>query len=205
MANAIIGGNDLFSAYIHGAESVKNRNFLSRQWDNVSNAVQTRGRAFIERTRKAFEEYDTDILDRGVRAIKRRMDNRWGDNEVCRYSSIGEFQNANVKMIRWMQANPRIRKATKGGRCNGWEGLYVDLEPELWGENHSDYQRVMNGMNRTDEHGHTHFTTYMNACDEDNEELTFGSQIDILHSWEQLETYMDANLDDPTDKNNNAL
>lgn len=205
MANAISGGDDLFSAYINGKERVENRNFLARQWDNVSSNVQARGKAFLDKARSVFEEYDTDILDRGLRAIKRRMDARWGDNEIGPLGTIGEFQNANVKMIRWMRANPRVRKMAAKGRCHGWGDLYVDLEPGLWGERHSDYQRVMNGMAQTDDEGDTTFTTYFDALDDGNEELTFGEQLDIIRGWQQLEAYMDANLDDPTDPHNNAL
>jgi hypothetical protein len=205
MANAINCNNDVFSAYIHGTDRVETRNFLARQWEKVSDTVRTRGQAFIARARETFEEYDADIIDRSLRSIKRRINNRWGDNEISLMDSIGEFQNANIKTIRWMRANPRIRKAVKGGRCNGWGDLYVDLEPDLWGDKHSDYQRVMNGMAVTDDEGYTTFTTYFGATDEGEEELTYGSQLDIIRNWERLEQFMDANLDDPTDPQNGAL
>jgi hypothetical protein len=205
MANAITGGNDLFSAFLNGREQTENRNFLARQWDNVSATVNARGRAFMDKARAAFDEYDTDVIDRGLRAIRRKLDNRWGDNDIKPLGTIGEFQNASVKMIRWMSANPRIRKQKAAGRCAGWGDMYVDMEPGLWGERHTDYQRVMNGMAVTDDEGHTTYTTHFNAIDDGEEELTFGEQIDILRSWERLEMYMDQNLDDPTCQNNNAL
>lgn len=205
MANAITCNNDVFSAYMHGTERADTRSFLAKQWDSVSSAVRARGGAFLERARQTFEEYDRDAIDRSLRAIRNRGDNRWGDNEVAMLRTIGELQNANAKNIRWLRANPRIRRAVKGGRCNGWEGLYVDLEPDRIGEDHTDYQRVMNGMAVTGEDGNTHFTTYFGASDDGEEELTYGTQLEILRNWELLEQHMDANLDDPTDPLSGAL
>ena len=60
-------------------------------------------------------------------------------------------------------------------------------------------------MAQTDDEGDTTFTTYFDALDDGNEELTFGEQLDIIRGWQQLEAYMDANLDDPTDPQNGAL
>jgi hypothetical protein len=205
MANLITGDDDLFNAYISGSERVENRNFLARQWEKVSSVVSERGKQFMQRTRDVFDSYDTDKVGRGLRAIKRRLSNRWGHNEIVSLGTIGELQNANVKMVRWLAANPRVRKEAHRGRCNGWSDSYVDLEPGLWGEQHTDYKRVMNGMAQTDEEGNTFFVTYFDAIEDGNEELIFDEQCDIIRGWDLTNDCLDAHLDDPTDVNNGAL
>lgn len=205
MANLITGDNDIFNAYVSGRERVENRNFLARQWDRVSSVISDRGQKFMERAKNVFDAYDTDSIDRGLRAIKRRLDNRWGLNDITSLGTIGQLQTANAKMQRWLMANQKARRMWQKGRCNGFADSYVDLEPGLWGENHSDYRRVMNGIAQTDEDGNTCFVTYFDAIEEGNEELTFSEQCDILRSWQALEDNLDANLDDPTDPANGAL
>lgn len=205
MANLILGGSDLFRAYVSGRERVENRNFLQRQFEKASSVVSERGRQFMQRARDTFEAYDSDLIDRGLRAIKRRLDNRWGSNEIHTLGTIGELQNANPKMIRFLMANTKVRKMHQRGRCHGWGDSYVDLEPGLWGENHSDWKRVMNGIAQTDEEGNSFYVTYFDAIENGVEELTFTDQCDVLRSWDALEDNLDAHLDDPTDQGNNAL
>lgn len=205
MANLITGGNDLFSAYVSGRESSSNRSFLAQQLSRASNVISERGRQFMERVKESFDAYDHDSVDRGLRAIKRRLDNRWSVDEISPMMTIGDLQNANPKTVRWMAANPRVRKAKQAGRCHGWADTYVDLEPGLWGERNTDWKRVMNGMAQTDDEGNTHFVTYFDAIDDGAEELTFTEQCEIQRGWQKTNDYLDANLDDPTDPNNGAL
>ncbi len=207
MATLMSGSDDLFTAYVCGRERAENRSFLSRQLERASTVIGERGRRFLERARAAFDAYDHEAVDRGLRALKATVESRWSDNEIVLCRTIGELQRTNPRNARFLAANPTIRKAVKAGRCHGWSDIYVDLEPGLWGEKHSDWRRVMNGMAVVDaDNGEVVFNRYLDVLDEDGrEEITFGEQCVTLRNWDLTDDHMHANLDDPSDPSNGAL
>lgn len=206
MANVIEAGNDVFSAMMHGRPTANNLRFLGDQLSRASNVIGEATQRFMNRAREAFESYDLEAVDRSLRAIKNKHDHRWQSHEVRALKTIGEFQQASLRMQRWSMANPMLRTLHHKQRCNGWQDTYVDLEPGVWGERHTDWMKVNNGMAVTDEEGNTSFTTYFDAYDEHGaEELTFSEQQDILQSWNYLEHYLRLGGDDPSSPSNGSL
>lgn len=206
MANLIEASGDVFSALMHGRPTVNNRRFLSTQLNNASHVIGEHSRKFMDRAKSMFDSFDLDSIDRSLRAIKNKFDYRWQDHDVRQLSSVEDFQQAALRMQRWMMANPMARKLYHKERCHGWRDTYVDFEPGVWGERHTDWMKVNNGLAVTDEEGNTSFTTYFDAFDEEGkEELTFSEQQDILQSWNYLEHYLRLGGDDPTSPSNGSL
>lgn len=206
MANLITADNDLFTAYVHGQQRRSNRDFLQRHLEQGSNVLREGGRRFMERAREAFESFDMESVERGLRAVKRRLTGRWTENDVRPLFTMGDLQQANVRMQRWLMTSPLARKMAAKDRCWGFRDSYVDLEPGAVGERHTDWKRVHNGQAVTDEEGNTHFVTYFDALDENgHEQLQHDEQRDIIESVDCLEFFLSLGKDDPSSQSNGSL
>lgn len=206
MANVITDDADIFEAYAFGALSSRNLSFLRRQAERTSSIVGGAAQRFASRLREQVESYDSEKIQRGLRAVRDRLERRWDTDEIREVIDLSDLQQLRPKMVRFMAANPRVRRERRGERCNGWRDHYFDVEPGYDGERHSDYRRVMNGIGVFDENDDIIFTTYLDAYEEDgSEELTFTEQVAILRGWQMTNDYMDDNYSDPTDPSNGFL
>ena len=206
MANLITADNDLFTAYVHGQQRRSNREFLQRHLEEGSNLLREGGRRFMERAREAFDSFDLEAVERGLRAVKRRLTGRWTGNEVRPLFTMGDLQQSNLRMQRWLMTSPLARKMATKDRCWGFRDSYVDLEPGAMGERHTDWQKVHNGLAVTDEEENTHFVTYLNALDDDGrEELQLDQQNDIIASVNCMEFFLQLGKDDPSSQSNGSL
>lgn len=206
MANLIQASGDVFSAMVHGHESPRGRRFLEEQLERTSAVIGEGSKRFMERARATFDAFNVDAVERSVRAIKGRLNSRWQDHNVRPLRTLEEFQQATLTMQRWLSANPKGRQLFQKDRCHGWRDTYVDMEPGVWGERHTDWQKVNNGLVVTDEEGNSSITVYFNAFDENgDEELSLAEQRDILESWSFENYYLALGGDDPTSPSNGSL
>lgn len=205
MASVTVSGFDVFQGMVSGTQSRDTINFLDRKLEEFRGSLSSAGRHVAERARKFFDDYDFEGINRTVRAFQRKLENRFVPNDVRRLRSIGDLQQAGTKMIRWLHANPMLRRTWQKGRCEGWGSKYFDLEPGVVGEAHSDYKKVMNGLTQFTEEGHNYNVTYFDAIEEGREELDLDQQIDIRESWDWMEHFLSLGLDDPSSESNNSL
>jgi len=206
MANVIECGGELFTAMLHGRQRVENRSFLADRLDRASDMLTETGRKFMSRAREAFDAFDSEAIERGVRAIKRKLTGRWQEPDIRPLSSIGEFQQASIKSQRWLMADPVLRGLVHKDRAHGYRDTYVDMEPGSVGERHTDYKRVMNGIVVVNEDGDAESTTYYDAIDENGvEALQLDEQNIIIDNWDWQRHYLAQLQDDPSSHSNGSL
>lgn len=207
MAIAVYADDNVFQALAYGAPRSEDRDYLR---DHIEAAASRLGRtasAFVDRARERFESFDLRALDRKLDAVKRKVRHAFDSDDIGPMTRIGEFQNAGINKQRWLMANVKARRLAHADRMYGWRDSYVDMEPGRVGEQHRDYRQVVNGIARTDEHGHRFIEQFFDVYDEDRrEELKFGDQTMIMDCmWENLEAIIAEGKDDPSDPSNGSL
>jgi hypothetical protein len=207
MAIAVYADDNVFRSLAYGSPRSDDRDFLRSHIESAATRLGKSGAAFLERARERFDSFDLHALDRKLDALKRKVRHAFDDDSIRPISRIGQFQQAGLNMQRWCMANTKTRRLVAADRMHGWKETYIDVEKGRFGEQHSDYRRVVNGLAATDEHGHTTFTQYMDCYDADyREELKFGDQTlirDVI--WANLEAIIAEGKDDPSDRNNGSL
>jgi len=206
MANIIDDDEDIFDAYTYGAISRRNLSFLREQSSRVAEGLSDIGRRFADRLRKSVEEYDSEKIERGLRAIRDRLDRRWDDDIVRDVIDLADLQQAKPKLSRWLAANPRLRRERLADRAHGWRDNYIDYEPDCVGERQTDYRHVMNGIGVINDQDEVVFTKYLDVMDEEGDTvLSFAEQVAVLRGWERTNDLLDENYSDPSDPNNGYL
>jgi hypothetical protein len=207
MAIAVYADDQVFRALAYGSPRSEDRDYLR---DHIESAAVRLGRtatAFIERSRERFESFDLRALDRKLDAIKRKVRHAFDDDQIRPMGRIGQFQQAGLNQQRWLMANVKARRLVHADRMFGWRDTYRDAEPTHVGDQHTDYRCVVNGIARSDEHGHRYFEQHFDVYDADyREELKFGDQTMIMDCmWANFEAIISDGKDDPSDPNNGSL
>lgn len=207
MAVAVYANDDVFRSLAYGAPRSEDREFLR---DHIESAAARLGRGaadFVNRARDRFNSFDLRALDRKLDAIKRKVRHAFDDDTIRPMVRIGDFQQAGINRQRWIMANPKARRLWQAGRMRGYEGSYVDMHKGKIGDDHPDYQIVVNGLCRVKEDGSAIFEQFFDCYDEDGrEEISFDQQTTIHDViWANLEAIIAAGRDDPTDEDNGSL
>ena len=205
MATVSYSSFDVFNSMVNGEQSRENISFLERKLGEGLEYLTDAGRRTMQRARDFFEGYDFEGVSRSVRAIKRKVEDRWRGDDIRPLGTMAQLQNAGLTMQRWLMANPNLRGTWQKGRCDGYSDTYVDMEPGAIGANHTDYCKVMNGMMQTNEEGHCYSVTYFDAIVDGREELQLDQKIDIQHGWDWSDYYLALGGDDPSSQSNGSL
>lgn len=207
MAIAVYADDNVFQALAYGAPRSDDREYLREHIEAAASRLGRTASAFVDRARERFNSFDLRALDRKLDAVKRKVRHAFDEDDIGPMSRIGEFQHAGFNKQRWLMANVKTRRLAHSDRMYGWRDTYIDVEPGRFGEAHRDYRQVVNGISRTDEHGHRFIEQFFDVYDEEKrEELKFGDQTTIMDvMWVNLEAIIAQGKDDPSDPANGSL
>lgn len=199
MSGIIDGGRLAFRAMAFGRPSQQKIEFLQRQFDDPSRALNFANRSFFERSRQLFENnFSEDVMYQYDRVLESH-NRTWDEDSIRPLRTLEDFQFAKPQMQRWMMANPRLRQLQRQGRIGGWAGSYFDHSPKIDPRKHHDYRKVMSGLEQEDENGETVFITYMDEELPGDSPLYFTDKKIIRSAWEEMEHLLDTQRKDPTD------
>lgn len=142
-----------------------------------------------------------DEVSRRMRAVTRRIGHMWQQDIIRDLNDIGDFQNAPSSMLRWLAADPEIKRDINLGRLAAWEDRYENESDKEVGENHRDYRILMDGVYRHEE-GEFVSVEYHEPLFEGEEELSITEVGIILSAQERLKRYMSESQEDPTSRYN---
>ena len=205
MASIIYGDGNVLNAMLYGAPHPAVKNYLEQVNYQQQHNLTYEGRAFLDRSLEYIESItDHDAL-RVARAAMRMSDNLWHGDSVRALRDIGEIQQAPTSMMRWVMAQPYVRSCYHKQLCDGYSGEYIDYYPNQVGEEHVDYQIVMNGLFEDTPDGMV-ATTYMSDAIDEEQELSLDEQIDIQQiTWTEVERLMRKKKEDPVSRYNASL
>lgn len=206
------GDTNSFNAMLYTPKHSATLNFLENQVNRLTeygSSLTEAGKSFFANTAQMFNTFNGAEALRLARAAVKRIDNVFQSNEIKYISELPDIQNASLNMQRWIMANPIVRELYNNQRCDGYSDTYADMSPGTIGESHYDYRRITEGLVRevVGEDGITDDVTtfYFDDLHEGDRELNIDEQMDILNTWDIIESYIKNGKSDPTSLFNNNL
>ena len=177
------------------------RNYLREQFNRLGEGMSDVTKRFYQSSR---EKFDRLCNNRVTEMAKDALKNSLGvfhPNTILALTSLDSLRNAQAIMQRYIMAEPNIRKLYLQQRCDGYSDTYQNVHGDSIGENHYDYQRVVNGIiqESKDEDGvvRSYMEHYSDVEYSEEDELNFNDQIRILDTWEVIRHYV-LRDEDPT-------
>jgi len=201
----IVYGDGGFDALAYGETHPNVTRFIDEQAGRLGNSVTTAARGFMNYVGDLVDRVSKSETSQRIQALATKAGTLFDTDTVRPLTSLPEFQHAKSQMRRWTMANPELRKLYHEQRVEGYQGLYVDIEPDRIGENHYDYRRAKDGLVEVDESGDWHSVTYMDELSEDDRDLTLSEQVNIALTWEMAEYHLARKCGDPTSPQNAPL
>ena len=208
MVMFVQGGVDAFNAAVYAQPTQQDMNFFERNVNTFYNNLGMYGQNFFENVRDRMQTVDFSRLAEYSRAAARRMSSFWESDVIRPLKNLPDVQFPPNQMIRWQMANPDVRKLYHKGLCEGYGDKYTDLQPNVVGDDHHDFQMVMHGMEQYDEDGNIYFMSYDETFDEPEnsvDHLNMEERVDILESWNVTSGYIDKMKEDPTSQYSGML
>lgn len=204
---AISGDADDFTAAIGGIPTKRVIRRLDDMYDRFTENLSSRSRDFYERTSKRNEHrrLTVDKFKRKARAVRRATDNLFRSNDIRYLEDIGELQHAPARQLRFLMAEPTVRRRYQLNRCNGWDDRYLDLQPNEIGDTHYDYRIMHDGHYQKRENGDFSVNSYPELYRNGDDELDFEEKVELINSNQQLKWWMEQEGEDPTSRYNTLL
>lgn len=199
------GAADAFDALVYPQQHPDTVRFLQNQVSNIANTLTDAGRAFMQRSREVFEQYNSSAAMRFAREVMQSVKGAFETPCIKPLWTVNEMQNASLLMQRWIMANPTVRKMYHAQRCDGYSDTYVDMAPGVIGEDHYDWRRVMDGAIVFDEDGDWKSTQYLDELIEGDRDLLHEEKVDILNTWNEMDVIIALSKDDPTSPGGGSL
>lgn len=193
----------LFNASLSGGLNQRDLDYLASRIEEKTSRLGRVGEDLRNKAMEIHGRYNLTSIQRGLKSIYRKMENSFSRSEgIYDLPDIGAFQHANRDTIRFLMANPELRRMAKLERCEGYQDLYFDEEPDAIGHTHSDYQRVMQGMPVIDGEDLNH-VTYLNVQHE--EPMDVEDQGAIIRNWSLQNYFQSLGEDDSSSPSNASL
>lgn len=206
MANFHEGGLDMFNSVAYAEPPPSVFRFVEESLAQPTQYISETANAFMSQARDVYESVMNGDAMRIAKAASRQITHQWQRNEIRPLLTTADLQAAPPVMLRWVMAEPTVRNLYHEQRCDGYGDEYVDANPGKVGEEHIDYRQVMNGIVVEDEDGEGwSYTNYYDELPEDEPELKFDEQVDILRTWQSVKNDILRQHDDPTSRWNSAL
>lgn len=204
---AISGNADSFSAAIGSVPTKRVIRRLDTMYDNFSSRLSGRSRDFYERGRERTRNrtLTVDKFKRKARAVKRATQNLFRNNDIRELVDIGEFQHAPSKQVRFLMAEPSVRRRFHNNRCNGFDTRYYDLQHNVVGDDHYDYRIMYDGHYQKRDDGTFSANIYPELYRNGDDELDFEDKADLISSNLRIKWFMDQGDEDPTSRDNLTL
>ena len=202
MATFVATHPEAFHMLSSGNISDNTVQYLQNANNFVNDKLTAAGQGFLAHIQQLQQQVYNSDLFRMVTAVSRKAANLWQSDTIRPLNTIGELQNAPNSMITWIMAAPAIREAYLRQELEGYGNRYVDFEPGLVRDLHSDYRRVMDGVVVETENG---FKAEIYFEEDDVKRLSLADQNDIIQTWGIAEFLLEHGRDDPTSEWNASL
>lgn len=193
-----LGAADSWDAIVYGEPHPSTVSFLQQQVSQFSDTLTNAGRAFMEKSRQAFDFFNSSEAMRFARDAMQRVRGAFETPGIVNLWDLAQMQGASLTMQRWIMANPVVRKMYHEQRCDGYSDTYIDMAPCAIGKDHYDYRRVMDGYMQTTPEGDWKIEHYLESLTEGDRDLMHEEKIDIMLTWSAMDLVLALSQDDPT-------
>lgn len=203
MANFIDGGDATFEALAYANPHPGTQQFIVAQFEGPTPALTQAGQAFMTAARERMEAYMDHQAMRSSNALVRNLRSLWGEDVIGYLNDLQALQHAPPVMQRWIMAMPELRTLYHQQRVDGYSDTYVDLHPDVKGEAHYDYRRVIDGLMQETPEEDWSATMYLEELYPGDADLTLQEQQAVLDTWANVHSYLKTGMDDPTSSEGN--
>lgn len=204
MAEIIRGGTAAAHALLYGDVHPGTQRFFESQIGQGFNKLTETARTYINEVKDRFGYMATEQTQRILRSVRRKANWAWHGDFIRPLRTLDDMQLAPPSMIRYIMAEPTVRRMYHQQSIAGYDGDYKDAQPGIVGDRHREYREVMEGIVQVDEEPDEngdyqwHADSWSSDLDPDDRELSFKDQLDILETWAHLQRLVQKRLQDPT-------
>lgn len=157
--------------------------------------------AHVMQQHAAFKE---STIGRGVAAIRNKIGTFFQADSIHMLKGVGEVQQAPDSMVRWIMANPSLRKLYHDKRVEGFGKRYTDPQPLVSGKLHYDYRRVMDGV-VTEKDGVVSYSNFYDAPLPGDTVLSLIDKAVIRMAWCAVDEAIEEGVTDPSSEWNGMI
>lgn len=183
----INGGEFAANALLYKQPTPDVMNYINNKLDQIVNYTTGLSDQFKTTVQNLYQRaYNSDIINMAKNYLAQsdyalRQDMIY----TVPYDRLNE---ANLIMQQYIMAEPTLNNLYRKNMCYGFQDTYFDPEPETYGKDRYDYQRVMDGVLQfektdDDETSIAYVNTYSNS---DEVELTHIERTAILDTWHEV-------------------
>jgi hypothetical protein len=208
MAQVIVGGTREFDMAVSGEQHPETAQYLRNQVASLGQFTGSASQAWLDSVQQSYQQFASDDAMRHARAALRQVSGYMQADGIRRLNTMEEFQQAPVKMQRYLISHPEVRRLYLAQRIDGWSDTYADVQPGAIGEDHYDYRRVNQGMLKEtpdDDESEWVSSTWIEELRPEDRELKMVEQNEIITSQEILASFMLTALQDGTSKTGGLL
>jgi hypothetical protein len=198
--NIIEGGNNVFDALAYGIDRpVSTMDYFQQEINNISNTLSEAGKGFFSNVQTLYNNINNSEALRIARNAIQNAASLFKPDTILPLSTLEHLQSAGLVMQRYLMANPVVREAYHAQRIDGYSDTYIDLSPNVVGNEHYDYRRVMNAVVQSDAKDDSWFVQYYpDELLDGDRELSHDEKVDVIKSWDLAEMFIRAGDNDPT-------
>lgn len=188
---------DTFDYLLFPEQHHNNSAYVQRQFEQFSSTLTDAGRRFVENAKQVYQQVIESDAANLARLAIRNAKALFQGNHILPLMDIDTLQTAAPLMQRYVMAQPDIRALYHTNRCDGYSDTYVDLHHGKIGEDHYDYRRVLQNMVQQTDDG-WYVKSWAEDLVEGDRELGFDEKNCILHTWDVVKMFVEAQSADPT-------
>ena len=192
--NVINGGEQAFRAMVYRQPDNNLMQYLNNSMSEAAAVVGNASASFINGVKDVYERFNGSNVLNAAKAMLMTAGSHV-NQDVIYYIPKNNIQDANLMMQSYIMCHPGVQRVYSKNMCHGYAETYYDMEPNTYGKDRYDYQRVMDGMMFIED-GETNLIAYSNG--DKIAELDIYQKLSIMDTWDNVSLLM-LEGKDPTD------
>lgn len=189
-------GVDLLDICAGGHLDMNTQSWLGERSDALRATISTTATNFFNQAASLYTMISTSNAVQALRNLTVKTENAWQSNVVTYLQTIEQVQCAPIVMQRYIMAQPDVRQMYLNGEVSGYGESYENLHGDGIAAKHYDWRQVMSDIVVVSDDSWQH-TTYVEDT-RDDKELTVFEKVDILRTWNVVQSALSAAEQDPT-------
>lgn len=195
----VTGGDFAAKALMYKPPSADIMNYMSNKLNNVMSYTHGITDRFKSTLQSLYNKaYNSDVIN-ASKYLLAQSDHTLRQDVIYSvpYHALHE---ANLIMQRYILAEPTLNNLYRKNMCSGYPDTYFNSEPDTYGKERLDYQRVMDGVMQFESvEGQGELAYVSSYSNSDDIELSHIERTAILDTWHEVVRKI-AMGEDPTDQ-----
>lgn len=198
--NMIDGTRELEEAILYRPPSRRLADYLQENFTSVMNNIKFRGQEFMNKVSDLYHRYTSDESISRAKDILYHSSSYLHDDIIVK-TNYYDLNKSSLAVQRYIMSSPKIGPLDKRNMIHGFQDTFKNFEEGLYGEDRTDYMRVVDGLLQFDpKTGDAFYNKYYYKDETGDMPLTDNEKDSIIETWKQVSYYIAQGID-PTDPN----